>query len=55
MKRGVTFTADASIQKIMQIHGLPNDLVDGVQHVKFGPAHIVKRQMQGYKYLALFF
>ena len=55
MKRGVTFTADASIQKIMQIHGLPNDLVDGVQHVKVGLAHIVKRQMQGYKYLALFF
>ena len=55
MKRGVIFTADDSIQKMMQMHGLPDDLVDGVQHVKVGPAHIVKRQMQGYKYLALFF
>jgi len=55
MKRGVTFTADASIQKMMKMHDLPTDLVDGVQHVKVGPAYIVKRQMQGYKYLALFF
>ncbi len=55
MKRGVTFTADASIQKMMKMHDLPTDLVAGVQHVKVGPAHIVKRQMQGYKYLALFF
>ena len=55
MKRGVTFTADASIQKIMKKHQLPTDLVDGVQHVNVGPTHIVKRQMQGYKYLALFF
>jgi intracellular sulfur oxidation DsrE/DsrF family protein len=55
MKRGVTFTADASIQKMMKKHQLPTDLVDGVQHVKVGPAHIVKRQIEGYKYLALFF
>jgi len=55
MDRGVVFTADASIQKMMKMHDLPTDLVDGVQHVKVGPAHIVKRQMQGYKYLALFF
>ena len=55
MKRSVIFTADDSIQKMMQMYGLPDDLVDGVQHVKVGPAHIVKRQMQGYKYLVLFF
>ena len=55
MKRGVVFTADASIQKMMEKHELPTDLVDGVRHVKVGPAHIVKLQMQDYKYLALFF
>ena len=55
MKRGVTFTADDSIQKMMKQHNLPTDLVGGVQHVEVGSAHIVKRQIQGYKYLALFF
>ena len=55
MKRGVVFTADASIQKMMKKHKLPTDLVAGVKHVKVGPAHIVKLQMQDYKYLALFF
>jgi len=55
MKRGVIFTADASIQKMMKKHELPTDLVAGVKHVKVGPAHIVRLQMQGYKYLALFF
>jgi len=55
MKRGVVFTADASIQKMMKKHKVPTDLVAGVKHVKVGPAHIVKLQMQGYKYLALFF
>ncbi len=55
MKRGVVFTADASIQKMMKKHKLPTDLVAGVKHVKVGPVHIVKLQMQGYKYLALFF
>ncbi len=55
MKRGVVFTADASIQKMMKMHKISTDLVDGVKHVKVGPAHIVKLQMQGYKYLALFF
>jgi intracellular sulfur oxidation DsrE/DsrF family protein len=55
MKRGVIFTADASIQKMMKKHKLPTDLVAGVKHVKVGPAHIVRLQMQEYKYLALFF
>jgi len=55
MKQGVVFTADASIQKMMKKHKVPTDLVAGVKHVKVGPAHIVKLQMQGYKYLALFF
>ena len=55
MKRGVIFTADASIQKMMKKHKLPTDLVVGVKHVKVGPAHIVRLQMQDYKYLALFF
>jgi intracellular sulfur oxidation DsrE/DsrF family protein len=55
MKRGVVFTADASIQKMMKKHKLPTDLVAGVKHVEVGPAHIVRLQMQDYKYLALFF
>jgi len=55
MKRGVIFTADASIQKMMKKHKLSTDLVAGVKHVKVGPAHIIKLQMQDYKYLALFF
>ena len=55
MKRGVVFTADASIQKMMKKHKLPTDLVAGVKHVEDGPAHIVRLQMQDYKYLALFF
>ena len=55
MARGVVFTADATIQKMMKKMSLPTDLVDGVKHVKVGPAHIIKRQIEGYKYLALFF
>ena len=55
MKRGVIFTADSSIQKMMKKHKLPTDLVAGVKHVKVGPAHIVRLQMQDYKYLVLFF
>lgn len=55
MKRGVIFTADASIQKMMKKQKLPTDLVNGVQRVKVGPVHILRLQMQGYKYLALFF
>jgi len=55
MKRGVVFTADASIQEMMKKHKLSTDLVTGVKHVEVGPAHIVRLQMQDYKYLALFF
>jgi intracellular sulfur oxidation DsrE/DsrF family protein len=55
MERGVIFTADASIQKMMKKHKLSTDLVAGVKYVEVGPAHIVRLQMQDYKYLALFF
>ena len=55
MGRGVVFTACSTIQKMLKKMGHSTDLVDGVKHVKVGPAHIIRLQAKGYKYLALFF
>jgi len=45
----------SAYKKKMKKHKLFTDLVAGVKYVEVGPAHIVRLQMQEYKYLALLF
>ena len=55
MNRGVIFTADVTIQKMMKKHKMSEDLIEGVKVVKNGVAHILKLQSEGYHYQAMFF
>jgi intracellular sulfur oxidation DsrE/DsrF family protein len=55
MKRGVIFTADVTIQKMMKMHKMSDELIEGVKVVKNGAAHILKLQSRGYQYQAMFF
>lgn len=55
MERGVIFTADVTIQKMMKMHEMSDELIEGVRVVKNGAAHILKLQSQGYQYQAMFF
>ena len=55
MKKGVVFTADKTIQKMMRKHDMSDELIDGVRVVENGAAHILKLQNEGYKYQVMFF
>ena len=55
MKKGVVFTADKTIQKMMRKHDMSDELIDGVRVVENGAAHILRLQNEGYKYQVMFF
>ena len=55
IKKGVTFTADSTIQKMMRKHDMSDELIEGVKVVENGAAHILRLQNEGYKYQVMFF
>ena len=55
IKKGVTFTADSTIQKMMRKHDMSDELIEGVKVVENGAAHILRLQIEGYKYQVMFF
>ena len=55
IKKGVTFTADSTIQKMMRKHDMSDELIEGVKVVENGAAHILRLQKEGYKYQVMFF